>query len=266
MTEILRVENLMKHFPVRGGFWGREIGRVHAVNDVSFSLKSSETLGIVGESGCGKSTLGRTLLRLYEADSGKVYFKNQNLFDLSKRDLRHMRRDIQMIFQDPNESLNSRQTVESILSEPLEVHGIGDRQSRKEEVKSLLAKVGLPDSAGIRYPHEFSGGQRQRIAIARALAVKPSLIVCDEPTSALDVSVQAQILNLLRELQDSLGVSFLFVTHNIGVVAYLADRVAVMHAGEIVEIGDASQILNNPQATYTKTLLSAVPKLNQTLV
>ncbi|MEI8026535.1 MAG: dipeptide ABC transporter ATP-binding protein [Pseudomonadota bacterium] len=259
MTEILRVENLMKHFPVRGGFWGREIGRVHAVNDVSFSLKSSETLGIVGESGCGKSTLGRTLLRLYEADSGKVYFKNQNLFDLSKRDLRHMRRDIQMIFQDPNESLNSRQTVESILSEPLEVHGIGDRQSRKEEVKSLLAKVGLPDSAGIRYPHEFSGGQRQRIGIARAIALKPSLIVCDEPVSALDVSIQSQVLNLLLKLQSEMQLSYIFIAHNLAVVRHISDRVAVMYLGEIVELTDADSIYSQPLHPYTKALISAVP-------
>jgi len=259
MTEVLRVENLVKSFPVLGGFWGRRIGRVHAVNDVSFSLNSSETLGIVGESGCGKSTLGRTLLRLYEADSGKVYFKNQNLLDLSRSELRRTRRDIQMIFQDPNESLNSRHTVEAILSEPLEIHGVGDRRSRKEAVQSLLAKVGLPDSTSNRYPHEFSGGQRQRIGIARAIALNPSLIVCDEPVSALDVSIQSQVLNLLLKLQNEMQLSYIFIAHNLAVVRHISDRVAVMYLGEIVELTDADSIYSQPLHPYTKALISAVP-------
>jgi oligopeptide/dipeptide ABC transporter ATP-binding protein len=259
MTEILRVENLVKSFPVNGGFWGRQIGRVHAVNNVSFTLGASETLGIVGESGCGKSTLGRTLLRLYEADSGQVHFKNRNLSELSREDLRNTRREMQMIFQDPSESLNSRQTVESILCEPLEIHGIGDRRSRKIEVQNLLSKVGLPESAADRYPHEFSGGQRQRVGIARAIALRPSLIVCDEPVSALDVSIQSQVLNLLLKLQSEMQLSYVFIAHNLAVVRHISDRVAVMYLGEIVEITDADSIYTQPLHPYTNALISAVP-------
>jgi peptide/nickel transport system ATP-binding protein len=255
-------------YAIGGGVLG---GRqsFQAVKNVSFDIQKGQTLALVGESGCGKTTIGKALLQLLTPQtqvSGAAVLQGQNLFQLKGRDLMASRRQLQIIFQNPFASLNPRMRVQEILEEGMKsLHPEWSLDQRQADLKLLMDQVGLRKDALDRYPHEFSGGQRQRIAIARALAVKPSLIVCDEPTSALDVSVQAQILNLLRELQDSLGVSFLFVTHNIGVVAYLADRVAVMHEGEIVEIGDASQILNNPQATYTKTLLSAVPQLNQTL-
>ena len=265
---LLSVQNLSVTYAIGGGVLG---GRqsFQAVKNVSFDIQKGQTLALVGESGCGKTTIGKALLQLLTPQtqvSGAAVLQGQNLFQLKGRDLMASRRQLQIIFQNPFASLNPRMRVQEILEEGMKsLHPEWSLDQRQADLKLLMDQVGLRKDALDRYPHEFSGGQRQRIAIARALAVKPSLIVCDEPTSALDVSVQAQILNLLRELQDSLGVSFLFVTHNIGVVAYLADRVAVMHEGEIVEIGDASQILNNPQATYTKTLLSAVPQLNQTL-
>jgi peptide/nickel transport system ATP-binding protein len=240
-----------------------------AVKNVSFDILKGQTLALVGESGCGKTTIGKALLQLLTPQTlvtGLAVLQGQNLFQLKGHDLMASRRQLQIIFQNPFASLNPRMRVQEILEEGMKsLHPEWSADQRQADLKVLMDQVGLRKDALDRYPHEFSGGQRQRIAIARALAVKPSLIVCDEPTSALDVSVQAQILNLLKELQDSLGVSFLFVTHNIGVVAYLADKVAVMHAGEIVEMGDASQILNDPQDAYTKTLLSAVPKLNQAL-
>ena len=266
---LLSVQNLSVTYSLGGGVWG---GRqsFQAVKNVSFDIQKGQTLALVGESGCGKTTIGKALLQLLTPQtqvSGVAVLQGRDLFQLKGRDLMTSRRQLQIIFQNPFASLNPRMRVQEILEEGMKsLHPEWSSDQRQADLKLLMDQVGLRKDTLDRYPHEFSGGQRQRIAIARALAVKPSLIVCDEPTSALDVSVQAQILNLLRELQDSLGVSFLFVTHNIGVVAYLADRVAVMHAGEIVEIGDASQILNNPQATYTKTLLSAVPQLNQTLV
>jgi peptide/nickel transport system ATP-binding protein len=265
---LLSVQNLSVTYAIGGGVLG---GRQNfqAVKNVSFDIQKGQTLALVGESGCGKTTIGKALLQLLTPQtqvSGAAVLQGQDLFQLKGRDLMASRRQLQIIFQNPFASLNPRMRVQEILEEGMKsLHPEWSLDQRQADLKLLMDQVGLRKDALDRYPHEFSGGQRQRIAIARALAVKPSLIVCDEPTSALDVSVQAQILNLLRELQDSLGVSFLFVTHNIGVVAYLADRVAVMHEGEIVEIGDASQILNNPQATYTKTLLSAVPQLNQTL-
>ena len=265
---LLSVQNLSVTYAIGGGVLG---GRqsFQAVKNVSFDIQKGQTLALVGESGCGKTTIGKALLQLLTPQtqvSGAAVLQGQDLFQLKGRDLMASRRQLQIIFQNPFASLNPRMRVQEILEEGMKsLHPEWSLDQRQADLKLLMDQVGLRKDALDRYPHEFSGGQRQRIAIARALAVKPSLIVCDEPTSALDVSVQAQILNLLRELQDSLGVSFLFVTHNIGVVAYLADRVAVMHEGEIVEIGDASQILNNPQATYTKTLLSAVPQLNQTL-
>ena len=266
---LLSVQNLSVTYSMGGGVLG---GRqsFQAVKNVSFDIQKGQTLALVGESGCGKTTIGKALLQLLTPQTqvtGHAVLHGQNLFQLKGRDLMASRRQLQIIFQNPFASLNPRMRVQEILEEGMKsLHPEWSTHQRQADLKVLMDQVGLRKDALDRYPHEFSGGQRQRIAIARALAVKPSLIVCDEPTSALDVSVQAQILNLLKELQDSLGVSFLFVTHNIGVVAYLADKVAVMHEGEIVEIGDASQILNNPQAIYTKTLLSAVPQLNQTLV
>ena len=265
---LLSVQNLSVTYSMGGGvFGGRQT--FQAVKNVSFDIQKGQTLALVGESGCGKTTIGKALLQLltpHTQVTGAAVLQGQNLFQLKGRDLMASRRQLQIIFQNPFASLNPRMRVQEILEEGMKsLHPEWSSDQRQADLKVLMDQVGLRKDALDRYPHEFSGGQRQRIAIARALAVKPSLIVCDEPTSALDVSVQAQILNLLRELQDSLGVSFLFVTHNIGVVAYLADRVAVMHEGEIVEIGDAAQILNNPQAAYTKTLLSAVPQLNQTL-
>ena len=265
---LLSVQNLSVTYSMGGGvFGGRQT--FQAVKNVSFDIQKGQTLALVGESGCGKTTIGKALLQLltpHTRVTGAAVLQGQNLFQLKGRDLMASRRQLQIIFQNPFASLNPRMRVQEILEEGMKsLHPEWSADQRQADLKLLMDQVGLRKDALDRYPHEFSGGQRQRIAIARALAVKPSLIVCDEPTSALDVSVQAQILNLLRELQDSLGVSFLFVTHNIGVVAYLADRVAVMHSGEIVEIGDASQILNNPQASYTKTLLSAVPQLNQAL-
>ena len=266
---LLSVQNLSVTYSMGGGvFGGRQ--SFQAVKNVSFEIQKGQTLALVGESGCGKTTIGKALLQLLTPQTqvtGHAVLQGQNLFQLKGRDLMASRRQLQIIFQNPFASLNPRMRVQEILEEGMKsLHPEWSTHQRQADLKVLMDQVGLRKDALDRYPHEFSGGQRQRIAIARALAVKPSLIVCDEPTSALDVSVQAQILNLLKELQDSLGVSFLFVTHNIGVVAYLADKVAVMHEGEIVEIGDASQILNNPQAIYTKTLLSAVPQLNQTLV
>ncbi len=266
---LLSVQNLSVTYSMGGGVLG---GRqsFQAVKNVSFDIQKGQTLALVGESGCGKTTIGKALLQLLTPQTqvtGHAVLQGQNLFQLKGRDLMASRRQLQIIFQNPFASLNPRMRVQEILEEGMKsLHPEWSTHQRHADLKVLMDQVGLRKDALDRYPHEFSGGQRQRIAIARALAVKPGLIVCDEPTSALDVSVQAQILNLLKELQDSLGVSFLFVTHNIGVVAYLADKVAVMHEGEIVEIGDASQILNNPQAIYTKTLLSAVPQLNQTLV
>jgi peptide/nickel transport system ATP-binding protein len=266
---LLSVQNLSVTYSMGGGVLG---GRqsFQAVKNVSFDIQKGQTLALVGESGCGKTTIGKALLQLLTPQTqvtGHAVLQGQNLFQLKGRDLMASRRQLQIIFQNPFASLNPRMRVQEILEEGMKsLHPEWSTHQRQADLKVLMDQVGLRKDALDRYPHEFSGGQRQRIAIARALAVKPSLIVCDEPTSALDVSVQAQILNLLKELQDSLGVSFLFVTHNIGVVAYLADKVAVMHEGEIVEIGDASQILNNPQAIYTKSLLSAVPQLNQTLV
>lgn len=265
---LLSVQNLSVAYSMGGGvFGGRQ--SFQAVKNVSFDIQKGQTLALVGESGCGKTTIGKALLQLLTPQTqvtGLAVLQGENLFQLKGRELMASRRQLQIIFQNPFASLNPRMRVQEILEEGMKsLHPEWTSDQRQADLKVLMDQVGLRKDALDRYPHEFSGGQRQRIAIARALAVKPSLIVCDEPTSALDVSVQAQILNLLRELQDSLGVSFLFVTHNIGVVAYLADRVAVMHEGEIVEIGDASQILNNPQAAYTKTLLSAVPQLNQTL-
>jgi peptide/nickel transport system ATP-binding protein len=268
-SALLSVKDLSVAYPLGGGIFGSK-KTFQAVNKVSFEIQKGQTLALVGESGCGKTTIGKALLQLLTPQTqigGQAFLNGKDLFTLTGQELQESRRQLQIIFQNPFGSLNPRMRVLEILEEGMKsLHPDWSADQRRADLKTLMDQVGLRSDALDRYPHEFSGGQRQRIAIARALAVKPKLIVCDEPTSALDVSVQAQILNLLRELQDSLGVSYLFVTHNIGVVAYLADKVAVMHAGKIVEMGDASQILNNPQDSYTKTLLSAVPKLNQALV
>jgi peptide/nickel transport system ATP-binding protein len=265
---LLTVKDLSVTYSMGGGVLGGK-KTFQAVKNVSFEIQKGQTLALVGESGCGKTTIGKALLQLLTPQtkvSGQAMLQGQDLFQLQGQALQASRKQMQIIFQNPFASLNPRMRVQEILEEGMKsLHPEWSVQQRQADLKVLMDQVGLRADALDRYPHEFSGGQRQRIAIARALAVKPSLIVCDEPTSALDVSVQAQILNLLRELQDHLGVSYLFVTHNIGVVAYLADKVAVMHAGEMVEMGDASQILNNPQDPYTKSLLSAVPKLNQAL-
>ena len=265
---LLTVKDLSVTYSMGGGVLGGK-KTFQAVKNVSFEIQKGQTLALVGESGCGKTTIGKALLQLLTPQtkvSGQAMLQGQDLFQLQGQALQASRKQMQIIFQNPFASLNPRMRVQEILEEGMKsLHPEWSVQQRQADLKVLMDQVGLRTDALDRYPHEFSGGQRQRIAIARALAVKPSLIVCDEPTSALDVSVQAQILNLLRELQDHLGVSYLFVTHNIGVVAYLADKVAVMHAGEMVEMGDASQILNNPQDPYTKSLLSAVPKLNQAL-
>ncbi|MEY2948633.1 MAG: Glutathione import ATP-binding protein GsiA [Pseudomonadota bacterium] len=265
---LLSVKNLSVTYSMGGGVLGGK-KTFQAVKGVSFDIQKGQTLALVGESGCGKTTIGKSLLQLLTPQTevtGQAILQGQDLFQLKGQALQASRKQMQIIFQNPFASLNPRMRVQEILEEGMKsLHPEWSMDQRKADLKILMDQVGLRADALDRYPHEFSGGQRQRIAIARALAVKPSLIVCDEPTSALDVSVQAQILNLLRELQDHLGVSYLFVTHNIGVVAYLADRVAVMHAGEMVEMGDASQILNNPQHAYTKSLLSAVPQLNTAL-
>jgi oligopeptide/dipeptide ABC transporter ATP-binding protein len=247
------------HFPVRGGVIPRQVGAVRAVDGVSLHIGPGETLGLVGESGCGKSTLGKAVVRLLKPTSGSIGFNGTDITRMSQRALRPLRRDFQMIFQDPVESLDPRMSVRSIIEEPLLIHRIGSRSDRVRMVNELLDRVGLPSSAAERYPFEFSGGQRQRIGIARALALKPKLIVCDEPVSALDVSIQSQILNLLVELQRELGLSYLFIAHDLSVVKHVSDRVAVMYLGKIVELAPSESIYRDPRHAYTKALLSAIP-------
>ncbi len=262
---ILEVNNLKMHFPVRGGIFRRQTGKVHAVDGISFSVRPGKTVGLVGESGCGKTTAGRTILRLYKPTEGEVLFDGKDLSQLGKRPLQSIRRQMQMIFQDPFESLNSRHTIGYILEEPFIIHRIGTPEERKKEVKRLLDTVGLPESAGDRFPHEFSGGQRQRIGIARAIALNPRMIICDEPVSALDVSIQSQILNLLLDLQEELGLTYLFIAHDLAVVKHISDFIAVMYLGKIVEYTDADSLYHNPQHPYTHALLSAIPVPDPTI-
>ena len=259
MHNLLTVSNLQMHFAVRGGVIPRQVGAVKAVDGVSLHIGPGETLGLVGESGCGKSTLGKAVVRLLKPTSGSIGFNGTDITRMSQRALRPLRRDFQMIFQDPVESLDPRMSVRSIIEEPLLIHKIGSRSDRVRMVNELLDRVGLPSSAAERYPFEFSGGQRQRIGIARALALKPKLIVCDEPVSALDVSIQSQILNLLVELQRELGLSYLFIAHDLSVVKHVSDRVAVMYLGKIVELAPSESIYRDPRHAYTKALLSAIP-------
>ncbi len=256
---LLTISRLCVHFPVRGGILLRETGKVRAVDGVSLEIAPGETLGLVGESGCGKSTLGKAVVRLLKPTSGSIRFDGVDISNASQRALRPLRRDFQMIFQDPAESLDPRMSVRSILEEPFIIHGLGSRVERHKQALELLDRVGLPASAAERYPFEFSGGQRQRIGIARALALKPKLIVCDEPVSALDVSIQSQILNLLVELQKDFGLSYLFIAHDLSVVKHVSDRVAVMYLGKIVELATAETIYQDPRHAYTKALLSAIP-------
>lgn len=257
---LLEVKNLSMHFPIMGGVLRRPVGKVHAVNDVSFDLQEGETFGVVGESGCGKSTLGRTLVRLYEATEGSVNFRGEDIAHLKGDGLMNLRREIQMIFQDPYASLNPRMTIRDILEEPLILHNIGkDAQERLEKVKDIVKVVGLRVSDINKFPHEFSGGQRQRIGIARALTLNPSIIVCDEAVSALDVSIQSQVLNLLIDLQKRLKLTYLFISHDLTVVKYISDRIAVMYLGRVVELATSDAIHAKPMHPYTKALLSAVP-------
>ena len=257
MTALLEVSNLSKHYPARDGN-----GLVKAVNDVSLSLEAGRTLGIVGESGCGKSTLARLILRLIEPTAGTIHFNGENLVGLASSALRRRRRDIQIVFQDPYASLDPRMNVASIIAEPLDIHGIGNKAERKAKVLELLDLVGLDPNAASKYPHEFSGGQRQRIGIARAIALEPKLVVLDEPVSALDVSIQSQILNLLIDLKKRLGLSYIFISHDLSVVEHVSDDVAVMYLGQIVEHGKTAQVLRAPLHPYSQALVSAIPEID----
>jgi oligopeptide transport system ATP-binding protein len=257
---LIRVEHLKKYFPItRGIIFSRHIGDVKAVDDVSFDIYRGETLGLVGESGCGKTTTGRTIIQLYQPTAGRVYYEDQELTAMRGSELRQMRRKVQIIFQDPYASLNPRLTIGAIIGEPLEIHHAARGKEMRERVEELLQLVGLNAYFINRYPHEFSGGQRQRIGIARALALDPEFIVCDEPISALDVSIQAQIVNLLEELQERLGLTYLFIAHDLSMVRHISDRVAVMYLGKVVELSDRNAIYTNPLHPYTQALLSAVP-------
>ncbi|MCA1055604.1 dipeptide ABC transporter ATP-binding protein [Rossellomorea aquimaris] len=260
MTEpLLKVENLKKHFPITGGILGRPVSSVKAVDGISFTVNKGETLGIVGESGCGKSTTGRMLMRLIDPSEGSVTFEDVELTSLSNSEMRKIRKEIQMVFQDPYASLNPRHTVEKILEEPLKVHGMGSAKERKERVHELLNIVGLSSYHAKRYPHQFSGGQRQRIGIARALMTKPKLIIADEPVSALDVSIQSQVLNLMQDLQKEFELTYIFIAHDLGVVRHISDRVGVMYLGKMVELSDSESLYEKPMHPYTQALLSAVP-------
>ena len=262
MSPLVRVDHLKVHFPVRKGFLQKETDAIKAVDDVSFAIPAGATLGLVGESGSGKSTVARTLLKLQPATAGEVYYDGQEILQLSESAFRPLRKEIQMIFQDPFGSLNPRMSIEEVIAEPLRIHFRAlDASARRDRVAALLKRVGLPPESMRRYPHEFSGGQRQRIGIARALAVEPSFLVCDEPVSALDVSVQAQIINLLRDLQDEFKLTYLFIAHDLAVVEHMSDEIAVMHLGRVVEHGEARQVCEEPRHEYTRKLLAAVPTL-----
>ncbi|MGC9397740.1 MAG: ABC transporter ATP-binding protein [Anaerolineae bacterium] len=256
---ILQVRNLKKYFPIRRGVFQRQVGDVKAVDGIDFDVYKGETLGLVGESGCGKTTTGRTIIRLYEPTDGQVIFDGVDLASLRSNEMRQMRQRIQMIFQDPYASLNPRMSVLGIVGEPLEVHHVANRAERRERVAELLEMVGLKPDFMRRYPHEFSGGQRQRIGLARALALNPDLVICDEPISALDVSIQAQVVNLLEDLQEELGLTYIFIAHDLSMVRHISDRVAVMYLGKIVELTDRDTLYNEPLHPYTEALLSAVP-------
>jgi len=257
--ELLKVEGLKQYFPIKGGFFGRTVNHVKAVDDITFTIYEGETVSIVGESGCGKSTTGRAILRLEEPTEGNVIFQGTDLTKLSKREMREFRKDLQIIFQDPYASINPRQTVASVLNEAMHIQKVLPKKERRARIEQLLETVGLRSYQADRYPHEFSGGQRQRIGIARALSVDPKLIICDEAVSALDVSIQAQVLNLLEELQNEFGLTYLFISHDLGVVRHISDRIIVMYLGKIVEIADKTSLFENPQHPYTKALLSAIP-------
>lgn len=258
---ILEARAVKKYFPIKKGFFMREVGQVKAIEEVNLSIRRGETLGLVGESGCGKSTLGRTLIRLYEPTSGAIQFDGDNFLNLKGEALRKKRRDIQMIFQDPYASLDARMTVGQIIEQPFKIHGLLGKIERENRVKQLLELVGLKASHVNRYPHEFSGGQRQRISIARAISLNPKLIICDEPVSALDVSIQAQILNLLKDLQDRLQLTYLFISHDLSVIEHVCDRIAVMYLGRIVEIATREELFKNPRHPYTRALMSSIPSI-----
>jgi oligopeptide transport system ATP-binding protein len=258
-TPLLEVRHVKKYFPIRKGVLQREVARVHAVDDVSFAVREGETLGLVGESGCGKSTLGRTLVRLLEPTEGQIIFQGRPIQNLGTRRLRPLRRQMQMVFQDPYASLNPRKRVGTIVSDPMRIHHLGNRAEQKKRVGEILETVGLSPEHYNRFPHEFSGGQRQRIGIARALALRPKLIIADEPVSALDVSIQSQMLNLLEDLQNEFQLTFVFIAHDLGVVRHVSDRIAVMYLGKIVELSPAEELYTRPIMPYTEALLSAVP-------
>jgi oligopeptide/dipeptide ABC transporter ATP-binding protein len=262
---ILQVEDLKKYFPIRRGFFQRVASWVRAVENVSFVIKGGKTLGLVGESGCGKTTVARLILKLLEADEGKIIFDGQDITELNEAEMKPLRKEIQIIFQDPYGSLNPRMTVGQSIAEGLKIAGIDNRSEIQQRLEKLLKMVGMSPAGSDRFPHEFSGGQRQRIGIARALSVEPSLIICDEPVSALDVSIQAQIINLLKDLQDQLNLSYLFISHDLNVVGYLCDMVAVMYKGHIMEYSPADELFDNPVHPYTHLLLSAIPDSEQTV-
>ncbi len=263
--KLLEIKNLKKYFPVKEGVFRKTVAHVKAVDDISFFIKRGETLGLVGESGCGKSTAGRTILRLLEATEGEIWFEGKNLLDLDKKELREMRKEMQIIFQDPYASLNPRMTVADIVGEPIDIHNLASsKKERNDRVAEILDTVGLGPEYMKRYPHEFSGGQRQRIGVARALAVDPSLIIADEPVSALDVSIQAQVINLLQDLQTDFDLTYLFIAHDLSVVKHISDRVAVMYLGKLVELADKKELFDDPKHPYTQSLLSAIPVADPT--